>query len=109
MFCLWQHDAHGDHRATFALLRQAAGGNAATVSFWLYEVWKPLPANTFVPIDRTIAAKQLAIAKYESQLALLHYGEAFLGLAAYRSLFCPPASFAEAFLVCDKQQLLSLA
>ncbi len=56
-----------------------------------------------------MTSKQTAISKYESQLAQLNYGEAFVGLAAYRSLFCPPSNYAEAFLVCDKQQLLALA
>jgi N-acetylglucosamine malate deacetylase 1 len=109
VFCPWPEDGHEDHRATFALLRKAVESSGCTASFWLYEVWKPLPANTFVPIDRTMSSKQQAIDKYESQLAQLNYGEAFVGLAAYRSLFCPPSSYAEAFLVCDRQQLLSLA
>jgi LmbE family N-acetylglucosaminyl deacetylase len=109
VFCPWQQDSHEDHRATFALLKHAVEMTRLPVSFWLYEVWKPLPANTFVPIDGTMATKQKAIEKYESQLAQLNYGEAFAGLAAYRSLFCPPSNYAEAFLVCDQQQLLNLA
>ena len=109
VFCPWQHDSHEDHRATFSLLKQAVTKTQFPVSFWLYEVWKPLPANTYVPIDGTMARKQKAIEKYESQLAQLNYGEAFVGLAAYRSLFCPPSNYAEAFLVCDQQQFMSLA
>jgi N-acetylglucosamine malate deacetylase 1 len=108
VFCPWPQDGHDDHKATFELLRQAIGSCSCNPTFWLYEVWKPLPANTFVPIDRTMPSKQEAIDKYESQLSQLNYGEAFIGLAAYRSLFCPPSSYAEAFLVCDRQQLLSL-
>jgi len=118
VFCPWQHDSHDDHRATFALLKQAvtvqAGAlhafaiPAASLQFWLYEVWKPLPANTFVPIDRTLEAKRRAIDQYESQLAQLNYREGFLGLSAYRSLFCPSSKYAEAFLVCDRQELLQL-
>lgn len=109
VFCPWPQDGHDDHKATFALLRHAIELSAFSPSFWLYEVWKPLPANTFVPIDRTIPSKRQAISKYQSQLAQLNYGEAFVGLAAYRSLFCPPSNYAEAFLVCDRQQLLSIA
>jgi LmbE family N-acetylglucosaminyl deacetylase len=108
IFCPWPQDGHDDHKATFELLRQAIISGSCAASFWLYEVWKPLPANTFVPIDRTMPSKQRAIDKYESQLSQLNYGEAFVGLAAYRSLFCPPSNYAEAFLVCDRQQLLSL-
>lgn len=108
VFCPWPQDSHDDHRATCALLKRAVALTRLPISFWLYEVWKPLPANTFVPIDGTMATKQKAIQKYVSQLAQLNYGEAFVGLASYRSLFCPPSIYAEAFLVCDQQQFLSL-
>jgi LmbE family N-acetylglucosaminyl deacetylase len=109
VFCPWQHDSHDDHRATFALLRAAVGSQPTPLQFWLYEVWKPLPANTFVPIDRTLQTKRRAIDQYESQLAQLNYRDAFLGLASYRSLFCPSSKYAEAFLVCDHRELLSLS
>jgi LmbE family N-acetylglucosaminyl deacetylase len=109
VFCPWPHDSHADHGATFRLLREAAQHNGASLSFWLYEVWKPLPANTFVPIDLTIEFKRQAIDQYKSQLAQLNYREGMLGLSAYRSLFCPPSKFAEAFLVCDFGELLSLS
>jgi LmbE family N-acetylglucosaminyl deacetylase len=109
VFCPWPHDSHDDHQATFALLRQAVTDSGVTASFWLYEVWKPLPANTFVPIDRTLDAKRRAIEQYRSQLGQLNYREGFLGLAAYRSLFCPASSYAEAFLVCDANEIHTLA
>ena len=108
VFCPWQHDSHDDHRATFTLLQRAAAIEPSATHFWLYEVWKPLPANTFVPIDRTLESKQLAMDQYSSQLAQLNYRAGFSGLAAYRSLFCPSSKYAEAFLVCDRQELLSL-
>lgn len=108
VFCPWQHDTHEDHRATFRLLCAAVGQQVSAMQFWLYEVWKPLPANTFVPIDRTLESKQRAIDQYESQLAQLNYRDGFLGLASYRSLFCPSSKYAEAFLVCDLQELLRL-
>ena len=108
VFCPWQHDTHDDHRATFGLLRAAVAQRTDAIQFWLYEVWKPLPANTYVPIDRTLDAKRRAIDQYESQLAQLNYRDGFLGLAAYRSLFCPSSKYAEAFLVCDRQELLQL-
>jgi LmbE family N-acetylglucosaminyl deacetylase len=109
VFCPWGQDAHIDHKATFVLLKEAVLQNQFTTSFWLYEVWRPLPANTFVPIDRTVDAKRRAIEQYQSQLPQLNYREGFLGLSAYRSLFCPASSYAEAFLVCDKHELLNLA
>jgi N-acetylglucosamine malate deacetylase 1 len=109
VFCPWPHDAHDDHKATFTLLRRAVGSRTSATGFWLYEVWKPLPANTFVPIDHTLPAKREAIEQYQSQLCQLNYREGFLGLAAYRSLFCPASSYAEAFLVCDHRELMQLA
>jgi LmbE family N-acetylglucosaminyl deacetylase len=105
LFCPWPHDAHDDHKATFAHLRRAVAEHQLAASFWLYEVWKPLPANTFVPIDRTMDAKRRAIDQYQSQLSQLNYREGFIGLAAYRSLFCPASSYAEAFLVCDSREV----
>jgi N-acetylglucosamine malate deacetylase 1 len=108
VFCPWPHDAHEDHRAAFSFLRQAVARNAIDCSFWLYEVWTPLPANTFVPIDGTWPAKRQAMEQYQSQISQHNYREGFLGLAAYRSLFCPASQFAEAFLVCNSPELLSL-
>ena len=72
-------------------------------------MWTTLPANTFVPIDNTIEVKRRAIEQYQSQLALCNYQAAFLGLAAYRSLFCPSSSYAEAFLVCDSREILNFS
>jgi len=108
IFCPWPQDAHTDHQATFKHLREAIIASSRAYNFWLYEVWKPLPANTFVPIDLTIDFKRQAIDQYESQLSQLDYREGFLGLAAYRGLFCPPSKFAEAFWVCDREELLAL-
>ena len=41
-----------------------------------------------------------------SQSSTLNYADAFAGLARYRSLFCPPARYAEAFYNCDSGSLL---
>lgn len=105
VFCPWPHDSHEDHKATFHWLQQAVAQAQQPTSFWLYEIWKPLPANTFVPIDRTLDAKRQAIEQYQSQLSQLNYREGFLGLAAYRSLFCPASTHAEAFLVCQSHEV----
>jgi len=108
VFCPWPHDAHADHQAAFRHLREAVICTRKAYNFWLYEIWKPLPANTFVPIDLTIDAKRRAIDQYDSQLSQLSYREGFLGLAAYRGLFCPPSKFVEAFLVCDRGEMIGL-
>lgn len=113
VFCPWPGDAHDDHRATFDWLQRACRERSATAQvgpaqFWLYEVWRPLAANTLVTIDSTIDAKLRAIDQYASQLTQFNYREAFLGLASYRSLFCPPSKYAEAFLVCSRSELLAI-
>jgi LmbE family N-acetylglucosaminyl deacetylase len=109
IFCPWPQDAHNDHQATFRHMREAVIAANKSYSYWLYEIWKPLPANTFVPIDLTIDSKLQAIEQYQSQLSQLDYREGFIGLAAYRGLFCPPSKFAEAFLVCDRDEMFALS
>lgn len=109
VFCPWPQDAHPDHIATFGLLRRAVQSFPAPDHYWLYEVWRPLAANTFVPIDNTVEVKRRAIEQYQSQLALCNYQSGVLGLAAYRSLFCPASRYAEAFFVCDRNEILQLA
>ena len=108
MFCPWKHDGHKDHQATFALMQTALQAYPGSMQVWLYEVWTPLGFNMLIPIDRTIPHKKKAIQQYRSQLPQLNYREGFLGLSAYRSTFCPPANFAEAFFVCTKEEMLSL-
>ena len=53
--------------------------------------------NTYVPIGGTIEYKRSAIQCHRSQLELLDYSAAFVGLAAYRAIFCRGARYAEAF------------
>lgn len=107
VFCPWKGDAHQDHIATFLHLQAALRKYAAPVHLWLYEVWTPQAFNTVIPIDHTIMHKKRAIENYRSQLPQLNYKEGFIGLSSYRSAFCPPASFAEAFFVCSKEEMLS--
>jgi LmbE family N-acetylglucosaminyl deacetylase len=99
VFCPWPEEAHTDHRATFLWTRDALIEHPTRPDLWLYEVWTPMRANTFVPIDTTVRFKQAAIERHRSQLQVLDYRAAFLGLAAYRALFCAGSRYAEAFLV----------
>jgi N-acetylglucosamine malate deacetylase 1 len=108
IFAPWYGEAHPDHVATFRLLQRAVRAAEVTPAIWLYEVWTPLAPTDYVPIDATIDAKRAAIEKHQSQLACLDYLNAFLGLAAYRAMFCAPAKYAEAFLQMDTQTLLAL-
>jgi LmbE family N-acetylglucosaminyl deacetylase len=99
VFCPWPEEAHLDHRIAFQLTCEALAGHPSRPDLWLYEVWTPMFADTYVPIDATIGFKQAAIDCHQSQLKVLDYRAAFLGLAAYRALFCPGSRYAEAFLV----------
>lgn len=108
IFAPWHGEAHPDHVATFRLLQRALAESLSRPALWLYEVWTPLTPTDHVPIDTTMAAKRAAIEQHQSQLECLDYLGAFVGLAAYRALACPPSEYAEAFLVCDTQTLLSL-
>jgi LmbE family N-acetylglucosaminyl deacetylase len=108
IFCPWRYDSHSDHTATFLLTQLALQRYGGEVQIWLYEIWKPLESNMLVPIDNTVGSKREAMLQYRSQLPQLNYHDGFLGLSAYRSLFCPPSRFAEAFYVCDKSEMLRL-
>ena len=95
-------------RRRFELLRQAV---VASHRFGRILAVRGLEAAagehvTFRSID-TMDAKRRAIEQYQSQLSQLNYREGFVGLAAYRSLFCPSSSYAEAFLVCDSREFLN--
>jgi LmbE family N-acetylglucosaminyl deacetylase len=108
VFAPWHGEAHPDHAATFRLLQRALAESAARPSIWLYEVWTPLAPTDHVPIDVTMPAKRAAIEKHQSQLECLDYLGAFVGLAAYRALVCPPSQYAEAFHVLDTPSLLAI-
>jgi LmbE family N-acetylglucosaminyl deacetylase len=104
----WHGDRHPDHRATFAWFQRALAQCPTVESVWLYEVWSPLEPNTLVPIDGTIDVKRAAIAAHVSQLAVLDYSSAYLGLSAYRAILSPPSQYAEAFLVLGRDDVLRI-
>ncbi|WP_425617311.1 PIG-L deacetylase family protein [Anatilimnocola sp. NA78] len=108
IFAPWQGEAHLDHQATFRMLQRAVAASGTTPAIWLYEVWTPLQPTDFVPIDPTMAAKREAIAQHVSQLACLDYMNAFVGLASYRALSCPPSRYAEAFVTLDTPTFLAI-
>ncbi len=108
VFVCWHGDRHPDHRATFCWFQRALAKCPAVESVWLYEVWSPLEPNTLVPIDGTIEKKRAAIAEHRSQLAVLDYSAAYLGLSAYRAILSPPSHYAEAFLVLGRDDVLRI-
>lgn len=106
IFCPGPQEAHTDHLATFQWLKQALRLETREVEIWLYEVWTPIRANMFVPIDSVIEVKRKAMAVYASQNSWMNYVSAFDGLAAYRSLFCNGSRYAEAFLVLGRTEMV---
>jgi LmbE family N-acetylglucosaminyl deacetylase len=107
VFCPWPQDGHPDHATTYALFHKALTAFQRELDVFLYEVWTPMPANLFIGIDQTIESKMQAFNAHQSQATLLNYASGFEGLARYRGLFCPPASFAEAFYRSERSDLLS--
>ncbi len=79
-------ERHDDHRAANDVLIAAAAGTALDFECRGYEVGTPLFPNCLVKIDETIELKKRALACYQSQLAVLDYQHAAVGLNAYRSL-----------------------
>ena len=108
VFVTWYGDRHDDHRGTFRWFRGALEQCTKVESVWLYEVWSPLEPNTIVPIDGLIEVKRAAIAAHQSQLAILDYSAAYLGLSAYRAILSPPSHYAEAFLVLNRNDVLRI-
>lgn len=92
IFAPFATDAHPDHMAAARLLARALARVLARhqlpadAQVWAYETWTPLPANTFVDIGASMAAKRAAIAAHASQMEGTDYLRVFEGLAAYRSL-----------------------
>lgn len=108
VFCPHPAERHPDHQATFRFLQSALRSYVEPIHVWLYEVWTPVTFTICVPIDSTMVIKLEAIRAHKSQLAYLDYLSAFQGLAAYRSLFCPGARFAEAFKTGDRAMALDI-
>lgn len=94
-------ESHADHRATNAVLFAATRGTGMQFECRGYEVWTPLFPNRIVNIDSTIELKRQAMECYASQLAVVDYLHANVGLNAYRAMSAAmgnTARYAEAFL-----------
>lgn len=78
-------EEHPDHRATSALLLDAADTTGLNPQCLAYEVWTPLFPNCLVNIDETLERKRSALEHYRSQLADVDYAHTQFGLNAYRS------------------------
>jgi hypothetical protein len=101
-------ERHDDHRAANDVLLAAVDGTALLFECRGYEVSTPLFPNRFVVIDPTIDIKTRALACYESQLAIVDYLHAGVGLNAFRSAALAGSRYVEAFHalpLCDYRRL----
>ncbi len=83
-------ETHPDHRAAALVImeaaRQCAAERAQEITLLLYEVSAPLRPNYLVDISATWPAKQAAMAAFDSQNAVLPYGDFVGALNRYRAL-----------------------
>jgi len=69
-----------------------------------YEVWHPISSpQVFVDISSVIEQKVSALKCHLSQISLVSYDEAFLGLARYRGALSMKSNYAEAFEVIQSE------
>jgi LmbE family N-acetylglucosaminyl deacetylase len=95
-------DDHPDHRTTNRIFASLARRLDAKTTVFAYEVWTPLTPNRLVDISGAAAVKEEAIRRHASQIRLVDYAGAMLGLNRFRSL--PTGcgrGFCEAFLAAD--------
>jgi LmbE family N-acetylglucosaminyl deacetylase len=105
VFCPWPFDVHKDHCATFDWLAAALEHLDRNLDVWLYEVWSTLHPNKLVAIDATLEIKRQAIQAHVTQLQNYDYLTGFMALCQYRGILLPTARFAEAFFVCNREEL----
>lgn len=100
-------DYHRDHVRAGVALTEICRRAQSVELLLFYEVWSPLAATHVVDITPVVAQKRAALQCHVTSLACRDYLNASLGLAAYRSLYLPPAAFpqwAEAFRVEQNQR-----
>lgn len=105
VFAPWPFDVHKDHCATFNWLAAALEVLDHDLEIWLYEVWSTLHPNKLVPIDAVVEIKQQAIRAHVSQLHNYDYLAGFTALSQYRGFLMPATHYAEAFFVCNREEI----
>jgi LmbE family N-acetylglucosaminyl deacetylase len=110
-------EVHPDHRAAaqafLSLVRRRPAGDAAAdilrdARIAFYEVSQPIRPNFLLDATAHMAAKDLAVAAFVSQLGGHDYPSYVRGLNAYRTMTLPRhVAFAEAFYVIDASRLRS--
>ena len=99
-------DRHASHRNTGKITLDALNqSKLKNVEVWAYEVWGLFNSwDRFEDITHHMDKKLQAIAKHQSQLASIPYGEGITGLNRWRAVFADPqqtslqSTYAEVFL-----------
>ncbi len=99
-------DRHASHRITGKITLDALNqSRLKNVEVWAYEVWGLFNSwDRFEDITHHMDKKLQAIAKHQSQLASIPYGEGIAGLNRWRAVFADPqqtsvqSTYAEVFL-----------
>ena len=104
LYVTHSREMHPDHRAAARTVRRALSG-AKTLAFRplvrMYEVWTPLQEmDDIVDISPNVETKVAAIRAHKSQVDVLRFDDACLGLNRYRGEMhsWPGGDYAEIFL-----------
>ena len=100
-------DNHPDHFQTNLLLYAVQTGKALLST---YEIWTPHIPNRIVNITDQMEQKKQAMLAHKSQLEMLDYYDAIIGLNQYRGCMYPKVKmgFAEAFLVTGREEYFNI-
>jgi LmbE family N-acetylglucosaminyl deacetylase len=99
-------EAHRDHYAANVLLKNnlIKGTHIAA-----YEIWTPQVPNRLVNISHVMDQKRRAMMEHASQMKILDYLEAIVGLNRYRAgMYNAGMQYAEAFLECSSEQYFAM-
>lgn len=104
-------DLHGDHKAMSVLLKELLKekGYKPGLKIAFYEVWSALGTPNFcVDITNFIEHKKNMLNSHASQMALVDYHSAAIGLNRYRGLV-KSVKYAEAFDIISAEEFIELA
>lgn len=92
-------DAHPDHQAALSIVQAALRlTSIESPVLMMYEIWTPMAEHHHVEdITAVLQTKLRAIRCHQSQVALLRYDRAALGLSLYRGAVAGGCRYAEIF------------
>jgi LmbE family N-acetylglucosaminyl deacetylase len=108
VFCPFPGDHHRDHQAVSVSTARAVAKAGFSGEVWCYEVWANLWPNVAIDISDVIDEKRRAIECYRSQIALMPFADAALGLNRFRGLQVG-MKHAEGLFVCSAPRFLDIS